>query len=58
MIVGAILGIFEGILGNFGGILALSLEDLGATWIHLGACESNLTKHIKLKVALEHRSLL
>ena len=36
MIVGAIFGTFEAILGNVGAISALSLEGLGATWVHLG----------------------
>ena len=44
MIVGAILRTFEAILGHVGRTLALSWEDLVASWVHLGACKSNFEK--------------
>ena len=39
MIVCAILGTFEAILGHVGRILALSWEDLVASWVHFGVCK-------------------
>ena len=44
MIVRDILGTFEAILGHVGAILVLSWEDLGATWVHFGACKSEFEK--------------
>ena len=62
MIIGAILGIFEAILGNAGRILVLSCEDLVASWVHLGACKlkviTNKKKHTLLKVVVEPRPLI
>ena len=55
MNVGAILGFVEAILGNVGAILALSWEDLGATWVHLRVCKANheQNKHTLLKGVME-----
>ena len=44
MIVGAILGTVEPILGNVRCIVTLYWENLGATWVHLGACKSKVKK--------------
>ena len=38
-VLGCIPGIFAAIFGNVGRILAVSSEDLLATWVHLGACK-------------------
>ena len=58
MTVGAILCTSEAILGQ--AILALSWEDLGATWVHLGACKSNAEeqKPTLLKGVMEPRPLI
>ena len=56
MILGAICGTFEVILGHVGRILALSSEDLVAAWAHLGACKSKVKKHTWLKGVMELRA--
>ena len=43
---GPSLALLKPSLGNVGRILAISWEDLGATWVHLGACNSLLDKYI------------
>ena len=45
MVIVAVLSTFEAMLGNVGAILALSWEDLAATWVHLGTCESKPEKN-------------